>query len=192
MNHESSSASGGASKVKYERVLHMLSIPLLLERFLLFSELVCVDTFIGVFTVVPFRFFAALWAMLTERPDHARRQGLRTDILRGILLISLAAAYFLDGSQAYHWIRAQNSLKLYVIFNVLEVLDRLMAPFGQDMLGTLFSVAEFPAEFSLGRGVAILFGTIFYICAPLQIRFRIAHLPSRSALRTPLPADDHT
>ena len=39
----------------------------------------------------------------------------------------------------YHSVRGQDLVKLYVIFNVLEIADRLCCSFGQDILDTLFS-----------------------------------------------------
>lgn len=44
-----------------------------------------------------------------------------------------------DASRMYHWIRGQAAIKLYVIYNVLEVNDRLLAALGQDVLECLFS-----------------------------------------------------
>jgi hypothetical protein len=40
-------------------------------------------------------------------------------------------------SHAYHSVRNQAMLKLYVIFNLLEVFDKLCASFGQDILDSL-------------------------------------------------------
>ena len=37
----------------------------------------------------------------------------------------------IDMSQAYHSVRNQAMLKLYVIFNLLEIFDKLCASFGQ-------------------------------------------------------------
>ena len=45
----------------------------------------------------------------------------------------------LDASRMYHSIRGQAAIKLYVIYNVLEVLDKLLSAFGQDVLECLFS-----------------------------------------------------
>ncbi|KAH9459677.1 hypothetical protein Pst134EB_007907 [Puccinia striiformis f. sp. tritici] len=39
----------------------------------------------------------------------------------------------------YHSVRGQETIKLYVIFNVLEIADRLCCSFGQDILDSLFS-----------------------------------------------------
>ncbi|KAK0919015.1 hypothetical protein LTR57_011088 [Friedmanniomyces endolithicus] len=67
-------------------------------------------------------------------PDH------KADILQGMLV--LAACYALmwfDASRMYHSIRGQSAIKLYVIYNVLEVFDRLFSALGQDILECLFS-----------------------------------------------------
>ncbi|KAK1075195.1 hypothetical protein LTR74_000601 [Friedmanniomyces endolithicus] len=67
-------------------------------------------------------------------PDH------KADILQGMLI--LAACYVLmwfDASRMYHSIRGQSAIKLYVIYNVLEVFDRLFSALGQDILECLFS-----------------------------------------------------
>ncbi|PGG99565.1 hypothetical protein AJ80_09332 [Polytolypa hystricis UAMH7299] len=64
----------------------------------------------------------------------------KADILKGLLMIStcLVLMYF-DASRMYHWIRGQAAIKLYVIYNVLEVGDRLFSAIGQDVLECLFS-----------------------------------------------------
>jgi len=41
----------------------------------------------------------------------------------------------------YHTIRGQSTIKLYVIFNVLELMDKLCCSFGVDILDSLFSKA---------------------------------------------------
>lgn len=48
----------------------------------------------------------------------------KADILKGTLMIStcIILMYF-DASRVYHWIRGQAAIKLYVIYNVLEVSD---------------------------------------------------------------------
>jgi hypothetical protein len=46
---------------------------------------------------------------------------------------------YFDPSRMYHGIRGQAAIKLYVIYNVLEVCDRLFSALGQDILECLFS-----------------------------------------------------
>lgn len=62
------------------------------------------------------------------------------DMLMGALIaIACVTASFFDASKLYHSIRSQSTLKLYVIFNVLEVLDKLFSSFGLDVLDAFFS-----------------------------------------------------
>ncbi|PIG90299.1 cytomegalovirus gH-receptor family protein, partial [Aspergillus arachidicola] len=64
----------------------------------------------------------------------------KADILKGLLMIATCAVLmYFDASRMYHWIRGQAAIKLYVIYNVLEVSDRLFAAVGQDVLECLFS-----------------------------------------------------
>lgn len=64
----------------------------------------------------------------------------KADILKGLLIISTCLILMrLDASRMYHWIRGQAAIKLYVIYNVLEVGDRLLSALGQDVLECLFS-----------------------------------------------------
>ena len=64
----------------------------------------------------------------------------KADILKGFLIIltCMILMYF-DASRMYHGIRGQAAIKLYVIYNVLEVCDRLFSAMGQDVLECLFS-----------------------------------------------------
>ncbi|EME49984.1 hypothetical protein DOTSEDRAFT_59131 [Dothistroma septosporum NZE10] len=67
-------------------------------------------------------------------PNH------KADLLQGLLIIcSCIALMWFDASRMYHSIRGQAAIKLYVIYNVLEVFDRLFSALGQDVLECLFS-----------------------------------------------------
>lgn len=64
----------------------------------------------------------------------------KADLLQGAVIIcSSIALMTLDASRMYHFIRAQSAIKLYVIYNILEVGDRLLSAIGQDILECLFS-----------------------------------------------------
>ncbi|KAI5303169.1 hypothetical protein KEM56_007836 [Ascosphaera pollenicola] len=64
----------------------------------------------------------------------------KADILKSLLIIFTCILLMrFDASKAYHNIRGQAAIKLYVIFNVLEVFDRLLSAIGQDVLECLFS-----------------------------------------------------
>ncbi|MBH1945549.1 hypothetical protein I5L01_15100, partial [Erythrobacter sp. YJ-T3-07] len=51
----------------------------------------------------------------------------KADLLQGAVIVcSSLALMTVDASRMYHFIRAQSAMKLYVIFNLLEVGDRLL------------------------------------------------------------------
>ncbi|PTU24402.1 hypothetical protein P175DRAFT_0497535 [Aspergillus ochraceoroseus IBT 24754] len=85
---------------------------------------------------------------LHHRHSHRRQKSIpstllpddKADILKGLLMITTCSVLmYFDASRMYHWIRGQAAIKLYVIYNVLEVSDRLFAALGQDVLECLFS-----------------------------------------------------
>ncbi|KAI6711759.1 hypothetical protein JHW43_005711 [Diplocarpon mali] len=64
----------------------------------------------------------------------------KADLLQGAVIIcSCIILMRLDASRMYHSIRGQSAIKLYVIFNALEVCDKLLAALGQDIFECLFS-----------------------------------------------------
>ncbi|ATY60277.1 Membrane, Tapt1 CMV receptor [Cordyceps militaris] len=80
----------------------------------------------------------------------------KADLLQGaVILCSSFALMRLDASRMYHFIRAQSAIKLYVIFNILEVGDRLLSAIGQDILECLFS-AETLSRNASGRSKILL------------------------------------
>ncbi|KAK9172913.1 Eukaryotic membrane protein family protein [Cryptosporidium meleagridis] len=61
-----------------------------------------------------------------------------------VLLLSIYIFSRLDISFFYHYIRGQGLLKLYVIFNMLEIFEKLFRSFGRDLIDTyLESVIKF-------------------------------------------------
>lgn len=65
------------------------------------------------------------------------------DLLEGaMLLIVCCLLQFIDASRIYHTIRGQSVIKLYVIFNVFEILDKLCCSIGVDVVGSFFSAEE--------------------------------------------------
>jgi hypothetical protein len=84
-----------------------------------------------------------------RRPRHHRRTKSmpsnlepddKADMLKGLLILCTCLILLrFDASRMYHWIRGQAAIKLYVIYNVLEVCDRLFSALGQDVLECLFS-----------------------------------------------------
>lgn len=70
---------------------------------------------------------------------------LWTDVLKGLMLVvACAGVQLVDSSRLYHSIRGQSTLKLYVIYNVLEVADKLCASFGLDVMDSFSGGSGMP------------------------------------------------
>ncbi|XP_048704765.1 transmembrane anterior posterior transformation protein 1 homolog isoform X1 [Caretta caretta] len=143
-----------------ERVYTCMRIPRELEKLMFFGIFLCLDAFLYVFTLLPLRVFLALFQFITL-PCYGLRshQGLSVsdrrllqpaqvcDIFKGVILvICYFMMHYVDYSMMYHLIRGQSVIKLYIIYNMLEVADRLFSSFGQDILDALYWTATEPKE----------------------------------------------
>ncbi len=202
------------SKAKFERLLNLVRLPLLLEQVMCFGTLACLDVWLYTFTILPIRFLSAVvllarWWTTTAcsettrsfrfvlrsfgrvwhrgrvsfpksaiyKPSSAEgeakaepdsnlprplkldqmsrrgsdwtrsrkrstlsvlkdqkpstrpsrlKPGHKADILQGLLFIASCIILMrFDASRMYHSIRGQATIKLYVIYNVLEVISRV-------------------------------------------------------------------
>ncbi|KAK9367284.1 eukaryotic membrane protein family-domain-containing protein [Lipomyces kononenkoae] len=143
---ELSSSSGDGSNLKesdLDQIVSFLMVPFSLEKVMFFGFLTCLDAFLYSFTILPLRFIRATFRILTShlfRKATSLSQSQTIDVIKGVILIS--TIYLLSGLNAsilYHNIRGQSAVKLYVMFNVLEIGDKLFCSFGQDILEVLFS-----------------------------------------------------
>ncbi|XP_018881283.2 transmembrane anterior posterior transformation protein 1 homolog isoform X1 [Gorilla gorilla gorilla] len=135
-----------------ERVYTCLRIPRELEKLMVFGIFLCLDAFLYVFTLLPLRVFLALFRLLTLpcyglRDRRLLQPAQVCDILKGVILvICYFMMHYVDYSMMYHLIRGQSVIKLYIIYNMLEVADRLFSSFGQDILDALYWTATEPKE----------------------------------------------
>ncbi|KAJ3587525.1 hypothetical protein NHX12_011122 [Muraenolepis orangiensis] len=146
-----------------ERVYTCMRIPKELEKLMVFGFFLCLDAFLYVFTLLPLRVLLALLRLFTlpccgarahTCPYCRRNSGSRLlqpaqvcDMLKGlILLLCFSMMHCVDYSMMYHLIRGQSVIKLYIIYNMLEVADRLFSSFGQDILDALYWTATEPKE----------------------------------------------
>ncbi|GAA5900861.1 hypothetical protein JCM8208_004629 [Rhodotorula glutinis] len=146
----------GEEGVKGERVTNFLAVPQELEKIIIFGVFICLDSFLYTFTILPLRAFAALARLVSNEAHNVVRvlRGARATTRKRTLRLShkcdLVKAAILggtlvllhkvtDASKMYHGVRGQETIKLYVLFNVLEIADRLCCSFGQDLQDSLFS-----------------------------------------------------
>ncbi|KAL3973405.1 melanoma-associated antigen p97 [Sarotherodon galilaeus] len=135
-----------------ERVYTCMRIPKELEKLMIFGFFLCVDAFLYVFTLLPLRVLLALLRLFTLpccgfSGSRLLQPAQVCDMLRGLILVlCFSMMHYVDYSMMYHLIRGQSVIKLYIIYNMLEVADRLFSSFGQDILDALYWTATEPKE----------------------------------------------
>lgn len=139
----------------------------------------CLDAFLYNFTILPLRIavslasltYTALFALLRWRLPARHPKLLpcsRSDLLKGLMMVGAGIGLQqVDSSRLYHSIRGQSTLKLYVIYNVLEVADKLCCSFGLDILDSFFSKDHHKTESGLAgsrvRPIPHFILTILYV-----------------------------
>ncbi|GAN06292.1 DUF747-domain-containing protein [Mucor ambiguus] len=139
-----------AQELKRERVTNFLGVPGAIEK--VQSRDNDPNSFLYTFTILPLRFCLAFYNFLIyiykniqvlfkQRDRFLRlKASQKCDLLKGFLIIiTCIVMCWLDPSRIYHSIRGQAVLKLYVVFNVLEICDKLCCSVGVDILDALFS-----------------------------------------------------
>ncbi|KAE8285616.1 Transmembrane anterior posterior transformation protein 1-like protein [Larimichthys crocea] len=135
-----------------ERVYTCMRIPKELEKLMIFGFFLCVDAFLYVFTLLPLRVLLAMLRLLTLpccgfSGSRLLQPAQVCDMLKGLILVlCFSMMHYVDYSMMYHLIRGQSVIKLYLIYNMLEVADRLFSSFGQDILDALYWTATEPKE----------------------------------------------
>lgn len=133
-----------------EKVYTCMRIPKELEKLMLFGFFLCMDAFLYAFTLLPLRVLLAALRLLTLPccgfSDTRLLQPAQVcDVLKALILVlCYSMMHYLDYAMIYHLIRGQSVIKLYLIFNMLEVADRLFSSFGQDILDALYWTATEP------------------------------------------------
>ncbi|KZO93382.1 DUF747-domain-containing protein [Calocera viscosa TUFC12733] len=167
-------------EMKWERVENFLMIPLAVEKTISFGFLLSLDAFLYIFTILPIRSVLAVVRLLGPPLASTSWKPLppssKADLLRMALVICtfLIMYQWSDTSRIYHSIRGQDTIKLYVIFNAVEVADRLLCALGQDLMDCLFSkgtLAPSTSQKALRRirTTGYFFLTLLYSCAHSMI-----------------------
>ncbi|EOA33787.1 hypothetical protein CARUB_v10019980mg [Capsella rubella] len=104
---------------------------------------VCVNSFLSLMTVMPIRVLLIFWDTFKKRQFRRPSSSELSDLA---CFLVLASGTILLGrtdiSLIYHMIRGQSTIKLYVVYNILEIFDRLCQSFCGDVFGALFSSAK--------------------------------------------------
>jgi hypothetical protein len=80
-------------------------------------------------------------------PVPAALSPARSGVAHGLLLVAvLALMSALPVATIYHYIRVQSAMKLYVVFNMAQVFERLFTSVGDDVLDALYTLLDAPAH----------------------------------------------
>ncbi|XP_027345076.1 protein POLLEN DEFECTIVE IN GUIDANCE 1-like [Abrus precatorius] len=104
---------------------------------------VCFNSFLSLLTIMPTRIAMTIWRLLKTR-KFKRPSTVELSDFGCFLIMACGVTVLLqiDISLIYHMIRGQATIKLYVIYNVLEIFDKLCQGFIGDVLQMLLHSAE--------------------------------------------------
>jgi len=141
---------------KREKMYTFMRIPRELEKFMSYGFFHCLDSFLFIYTFLPLRVVLAILALLVRSPlsylgiirvnqDRLLHPAEIIDLLKcSIIGTCCYAMSYVDTSMLYHMIKSQSVIKLYLMYNMIEVADRLFSAFGQDTIDALFWTATEP------------------------------------------------
>lgn len=159
--------------IERRRKFHtFLWVPIEFEKFTYRAYVQIVDSFLFVFTLLPIRFLLSCWFLVSRslkkliskillHQRHPRfsadaqshrylsilQPAEMCDLLKGLIMICATLLIFqIDIHIVYHEVKSQSVIKLYIFFNMLEVLDKLMSVFSCDVLDALFWTATEPVK----------------------------------------------
>lgn len=101
----------------------------------------CLESFLYSLTMTPARFLVIFvrWflSIFSSRFKLSRWQSY--ELVRGLLTMScFVALRSVKSSFLYHLIRSQSFIKIYVIYNFFDTMDRLLTMFGRDIVESLY------------------------------------------------------
>lgn len=150
---------------------NMIRIPFHLEGFMAYGNLVCLNSFLTLFTLAPLKIIIVSTKMIwnpRKAPEYlfcvSRDCVTLFSILAAVLILSCIN---LDVSRMYHDIRGHAHLKLYVTYGVLEVVDKLCATLGHDLFSILhnFSISKSSRRWlEVSKFILVLMLAISYLC----------------------------
>ncbi|CAH2050307.1 unnamed protein product [Thlaspi arvense] len=121
----------------------MFRLPWRCELLIDVGFFVCLDTFLSLLTIMPTRIVLTFWRLVKKR-QFERPSAVELSDFGCFIVVACGVALLqqIDISLIYHMIRGQGTIKLYVVYNVLEIFDKLCQSFVGDVLQTLFNTAE--------------------------------------------------
>ena len=119
-------------------------LPMIIEYVINHGILVCLSGLLYELTLMPLSATRGVIKILL-RDSESVSNIEKSDLIRVSVLVVAVWVFnaSIDFSAVYHYVRAQSLLKLYFIFNMLEILERLVRSWGNDLVdGMVWSVVS--------------------------------------------------
>jgi len=131
-------------QVAQHRLEKFLYVPVWLECAILPGLAICFYLFLETVTkhilrIVAFIFEIVYSLFRCRLPRISKPLIVNLMLFFHVLSVSFVLHLHLPISFVYHWVRAQSTFKLYVIFNILQIFDKLGSAFGQDLYELLWN-----------------------------------------------------
>ena len=147
-------------------------LPLTIEKILNHGLLICISGLLFELTFMPLSALHTLVRIISNMgsPKPPISPIEKSNLCRTIVLVASVWLFNsnIDFSTVYHYIRAQSLLKLYLLFNMLEIIERLVRSWGNDI------VDSGVRSLAIGGGISILihwFGVLIYTVGHTYIHF---------------------
>eukprot|EP00002_Diphylleia_rotans_P021900 TRINITY_DN4270_c0_g1_i2.p1 TRINITY_DN4270_c0_g1~~TRINITY_DN4270_c0_g1_i2.p1 ORF type:complete len:484 (+),score=71.53 TRINITY_DN4270_c0_g1_i2:52-1503(+) len=123
---------------KESMIFSVLTTPFHLEKAISFGLLLCFDQFLTTLVLSPLRFVTSSVSIMFGMFKSRVSQREIASFFYGLMILcTMLGMSHLNPSVIYHEIRGQNILKLYVILNILDIIDKLCAAYGHDVFENL-------------------------------------------------------
>jgi hypothetical protein len=137
-----------------------------LERLLWFGVALCLDQILSCLTTLPLRICYGILGMRKISSKFIFDAACFSIVVLAVgFLVS-----FVGAAQVYHSIRLQTFMKLYVVVNIAEVLDRLLSSLGLDLFELLADASvlkhrgiSFAVRYVLCLGYTCIHALLFYV-----------------------------
>lgn len=116
-----------------EQLVNMTKIPFHLERFMIWTLLTCFDCFLHLLTATPMKILNDILFRNHKRKRKSLSKTFNESFMVFMIVVASVILSKLDTSKAYHRIKRQSSVKLYMLFGVLEMADKMLASMGQSL-----------------------------------------------------------
>ncbi|ETV97099.1 hypothetical protein, variant 5 [Aphanomyces invadans] len=158
-----------------QRVVDFFKSFVEMEKLVIYGLVLCVDSFLYVFTYLPLRILLALGSgVVSVFCTRIFRRSHVHDVLTAVIMVlSTAVLMQVDMSRVYHLIRGQALIKLYVLFTMLEIFDKLFSSLGQDVLDAMYFTVRYQPR-RVGRmmfdfAVCSIYVDILFACVYIHV-----------------------